>query len=944
MAWYLFWQQDGGEETWRLALADQRERIVRDNQPQFVTALDVDNDFKGEMTSEDLDKVHFRGNLYFDFDASSLDEVIPQFKKFLNKLKDEHQFDLDQASLYASGGKGFHAIVPVQCFLPKPNPKGYAHLPHIYKEVALELYVDTLDLRVYTARRGRQFRVENVIRPNGKYKVPITLAEALSMTPETYTALVSAPRHVAAPAPASLNSSLALLFSSSHDKVEKALKNRKKSKVDAKLLARFGGDVPPTILAIMRGENVASDAGFQKIATQLSITAHTLGKTEEQFLTLCAGLCESHQSDGTRYNTPAKRRAELMRMYRYMSNNPCYDFSIGGIKSLVAPETKTPDLDNGNVEIEEEEEGDESLDWSLTQGVRVTTRGIYKKTEEGLIKICAVGLSEPHQLIDVKTSNVIGYEVTVHLDGHKKGKYVLDMNMFLSRARFMQFTLSVGGSSVSATDPQIGAIADILRARAQKAGKQVYTTGREGLDVIILPSGELDIVWADRYGVLSRNGIAYRLVGERTSEPEFKTDIRNAPPLRGDGGDMTVPEEAREFFRNFFRINAPELLARMFGWYLACFFTQAIRHISEQFPLMQIYGPAGSGKTATNKLLIRLHYYMARPRTQSAVGGTKFAFEALVSASASIPLVIDEFKPREMRKDQVDVLKHLIRTNYDADHISKGRVSSDSGISRMDVRDSRNAAPLIFIGEALESQTAVIARSVEVPLTPESRRGCSAAFSYCHLHRDVLSRFGRHCMESAYQVNLDRLRDELHRNKVLVEQHAGIQGGNADRQVHNMAVILTGLEFGRKVLHRIFGDEFDSEIDRLRDAVLGRRETLVRRNMSEASKVIDTLAYLSRGEEEDKFRMQFGKDYVTNGVFIEIHMRNAYTKYVRFKRSLNEEVLFDNVEAFITGMSNYGALTDRVCIDSVLKDTASTAIFQFNTETLAIDGVGEFKS
>lgn len=944
MAWYAWYQVEGGEEQWHLTLAEDRERLIRDKQPQFTTILDADNNFKGEMTSEDMEKVHYRGPLYFDFDASSLEEVIPQFKKFLRKLSDEHEFDLTQAYLYASGGKGFHCIIPQQCFLPKPNPKGYMHLPLIYKEIALECYVDTLDLRVYTARRGRQFRTANVKRPSGKYKVPITLQEAMEMTEEMYKEFTSAPRHVAPPSPPTLNSALALLFSSAHDKVEKALKNRKKSKVDQKLLAKFGGDVPPSLLKIMQGEAVADGVGFQKIATQLSITAHALGKSEEQFLTLCAGLCDTHQSDGTRYNTPEKRRQELRRMYQYMRDNPCYEFSVGGIKSLVAAGVKTPDLDNGGVDLGEDEDeeqpgedGGEPLEWSLTHGMKVTSKGIFKKTEEGLVKVCAIGLTNPCQLIDVSNERVIGYEVDVHLDGKHKGRHVLDMGTFLSRARFMQFTLSVGGSSMTATDPQVGAVADILRSRAHRTGNQVYTTGREGLDVILLPGGDLDVVWADRFKVRSRNEATYRLVGSMTAEGEYKTDLANSPFLEDT-------PEAREFFKHLFHINTPEVLGRLFGWYLASFFNQPIRHIFDKFPILQVFGPAGSGKTETNHLFAHMHYWRAKPRMESIMEITPFAVEALVTGSGSVPLILDEFKPREMRKDRLDKARGIIRTNYNGGNISKGRLSSESGASRTDVRSFSNTAPIVFLGEAIESQSAIMDRCVMVSMSKDGKRGHVGDFEYVKAYREVMSAFGRNCMESALKVNFDKLREEIVRNVKAISEAVGDRAEDNNRPVFNMAVVLAGLAFGTRVMSRVFGTAFDEDFERLRTSVISRTESLIPRVMSEASKVLDTLAFLSRATEAERDALAYGTDYLVDNGHLEIRLRNCYTKYVRFKRSLGEEVLYDNVEAFITAMSMYSPLTDSQCIDSLLKDSATTKVFQFSLEQLTAEGVGEFKS
>lgn len=52
-------------------------------------------------------------------------------------------------------------------------------------------------------------------------------------------------------------------------------------------------------------------------------------------LALCEGLIQNHVSDGSRYNMPAKRRAELSHQFRYTSDNPCYSYSRGAVRNLV---------------------------------------------------------------------------------------------------------------------------------------------------------------------------------------------------------------------------------------------------------------------------------------------------------------------------------------------------------------------------------------------------------------------------------------------------------------------------------------------------------------------------------------------------------------------------------------------------------------------------------
>ena len=45
-------------------------------------------------------------------------------------------------------------------------------------DIAYELYVDTLDLRVYSGRKGRMWQTPNVKRESGKYNVGANCGEA----------------------------------------------------------------------------------------------------------------------------------------------------------------------------------------------------------------------------------------------------------------------------------------------------------------------------------------------------------------------------------------------------------------------------------------------------------------------------------------------------------------------------------------------------------------------------------------------------------------------------------------------------------------------------------------------------------------------------------------------------------------------------------------------
>ena len=139
---------------------------------------------------------------------------------------------------------------------------------------------------------------------------------------------------------------LSAMFMKASERIDKQVKARAKFKGDTEALARFKGEFPDSVKRLMSGEGVLPGVGFNKLAMQLAITANALGKTEEQLVEACEGLVQNHSSDSSRYNSPRKRKEELRRMHAYTHDNPLYEFSAGGIKSMCAAGVSTPDLEN----------------------------------------------------------------------------------------------------------------------------------------------------------------------------------------------------------------------------------------------------------------------------------------------------------------------------------------------------------------------------------------------------------------------------------------------------------------------------------------------------------------------------------------------------------------------------------------------------------------------
>lgn len=340
-----------GPSTWKPTDAGALANLLQGkNPPEFRTILAVQGapDFE-RLTVDQVRALAYAGPFYADLDGE-IGEVIPAFKALLGKLR-ALGLDLEAVRLFATGGRGFHLEMPAACFLPSGLPAGgIAGLPHIYREMAHQLYVELMDMRVYSSKKGRMWRCVNVKRGNGKYKVPITADEALSMTVESYAELCAAPRAFLGLAAPTFCAGLGQIFAKARDKVHAPKKRRKApEKVKAALATRFkvrGLPLPPSLLNLATGKSPAREgAGWNQICIQLAIVAHTMDLSEDSLVRLCAGLLENHTGDGTRYGTKGQREQELRAMFCYTDANITYDFSVGALKSILPKGSPCNDLE-----------------------------------------------------------------------------------------------------------------------------------------------------------------------------------------------------------------------------------------------------------------------------------------------------------------------------------------------------------------------------------------------------------------------------------------------------------------------------------------------------------------------------------------------------------------------------------------------------------------------
>lgn len=330
-----------GQTTWiPTTAACLTNMLASSRPPEFRTVLGIIGDNTRETPQSGYKTL---GPMYFDFDGENIEEAIHGFQGFLAKLQGI-SLNLDMVRLFASGVKGFHIEIPMQCFMETISNEGISNLAYTYRQCAHTLYVDTLDLRVFSAKKGRAWRVPNRRRERGTYKVPLTADEALNMTPQRCAELVSTPKAFPCLVAAELCPDLALIYTKARDTIaNKETQKRKVSGVAKSLKSRFGSRIPGVVAALGQGQFPAR-TGWNTTCIQLATLAHALGIPEDTTIEQYRGLINSHESDGSRYNTPAKRERELRRLYSYIEGSPAYEVSIGGIRSLLPQGLPCPEF------------------------------------------------------------------------------------------------------------------------------------------------------------------------------------------------------------------------------------------------------------------------------------------------------------------------------------------------------------------------------------------------------------------------------------------------------------------------------------------------------------------------------------------------------------------------------------------------------------------------
>lgn len=965
---YSYYQQVGGEEKWKPIQLTQLSTL-RD--AMFVTVLSTSEIISDSTTKDERAKTKHQGPMYFDWDGTDIEYVAANATRLIEKLLSLGVQE-DQLRIYATGQKGFHCLLDERIFMEKIPKGGTQNLPALYKELAYELAVPSLDFVVYSFRRA--WRQPNVLRTNGMYKVQITLAELREMTAKKYAEICSKPRPLTEPAAPTLCVDLAILFDKCSQKIKAVIGKRSKHKsVKLSQLADL-----PSIDALMQGQGVKPGAGFHPIAMQLGIYANARNWTADQLIEKCQGLVENHESDGNRYDTPSKREAELRRMFDYTNDNPCYDFSVGAMKVLMSH--PAPDLDGmpttaaqiGTlIETGEMPETGNS-DFNDMAGVVINKGGVYAPSEFGPKRITAISFENVRVLRSTDTSTISMVEADVLIDGKLIVRTPIELDIFHSASNFNKFAARLG-HAFQGNDAHVRGMYLRLMERSKQGGQDNYACSREGLDVINIPNHEDErlrkpfMIWADAKGVvleprIADTGVSISFQGYPDPRGQYRCDLASAPKLTDWLRVAGNKDKLGEAIEGMLTCHPPTIVAGVVGWYFACFYRMLFHKAYEQFPLLHVNGSAGSGKTAYSRAMLSLFYCDQEPKTLTP-SSTTFAITYCASGSASIPLVVDEYKPHEMPPGMHDSLKGRFRDAWQGRELQRGGGTRDSDDYRM-LSSTLLTAPIVFIAEAIEAETALMERVVLVTMarpTPIQASRNLMRFVKFERNKGTLAVLGKYIAADIVNTySIEKLREEFDELLGAACQEYMLQEGDVEtlpaekvrekfsakyRSIYSFTVAKFGLLKLKGLLGEIFNARFDEKMDEVIQHIYDRMADTNAATQAEWLKVINQFVDMSYLEEVTSYALKAGREYALikygGQDCVEISVRACYAKYRQFCRAISVKPLYTGEASFLHGLRDASALVETDFVGGKLKVPGGSVVF--NAEQLAQLGVRAFR-
>lgn len=912
MYYFLQFRPDK-KEQWRLYSEEQIEKNDLPGPPAFSTVLRVSENPE-TVTENGLDaieQVTYLGPMYFDFDDDeNIDRVLEDVNAVLDYLMNKLDIPAQFIHCYLSGGKGVHITIPEKVFGIKKATK---YLPMVYKEIMLTVKngahlenVSTLDESVYSCGRGRMWRCEGVARPgSGTYKVATTTSELADMNSEEYFAIVASPRpKQATPEPAKSVTFPKAEQLTKAAKVAAARKVRAMNQqctVPRETMREWEG-IPGCVERLITEGDCAS-SNWNQAAIQLAsyIAARYERSEEKEYMELLVQPFVKNVSSSSR-PTESERtkhvKEQLVRAFKgtlkfaqgafiHAIGRPCghcpvcrSDIATGATSQDDAGEDKYA----SNVRIRWDPAGYHLVDGEGA-GRQLTNFTFWPEKE--VFDLVAITTESGHTgWTRSERKELVG---KLFVEGAESTFSITVPEKAWGSKRDLIHAIKGRDAAVYCGDAEIQkmfvAVLQFARARAEE--KELEKMTRASVCGIILDrTGKKTVAhYVEAGGAITMLGTrsAYRFDGLAKQSPSL---LSSEDPYEND-------TELETAIRALCGVNEPVAVAMLLGWFASCHYRQHIQFEEPQFPLLNVYGNSGAGKSCLVLLMSLINGIdYLKADLQNVEVGTMYPLNKYVSSSTTVPRIVEEVNPVILGHTKYNYILGIFKASWGSSPIQRGQLRDrEVGIS-----EDRVSAPIAYTSEQPAMVSSLRNRSVEVKLQAKSLTNPIYRENYklAVKHRSAFSRLARSMVNVALHTSPDSLLKIFHSKAELVTPAMD------ERAKWGMQCCLTGLHMLMHTMdtHDIKGVD---AVQKLQDALvrfLGgtARITERGRSVSEVGRVIDHLNTMADPTFEDRFQIN-SNFYWRVGDSIYLVLQSCMPRYIGYARSIAQPPVITSFSA-----------------------------------------------
>jgi hypothetical protein len=648
---------------------------------------------------------------------------------------------------------------------------------------------------------------------------------------------------------------------------------------------------PPACIEALANYKVKTRANFNQAGLQFAAWAARSGAEKGVWRPLVNRMADNGTS--SKYTNPRDRVEHVESLVRFAQYAKGLQFSCHAMRSVVGvspcegcPLAQKTLVDQGH---------EDGLDLNIER----RDDGYYIVGQDKDRRVSTFVLDPVNETVEKSQGaddidRRISTQMRVRSQGLVLGHVSFEEGGLASKSAFIRQLEGINNLSFLGTDSDVQRIKHIVYHEGNEMG-EIVRVHASGVHLHQVADRQIFVYVEPGFSI---NQVRVKGTHEIAGKLPVAPRLRSVKLPQTDGQRQI----ASEALQALLRVNNRQTVAQLTGWFAACHLKTHLMKRYTQFPILSLWGNAGSGKTVSASLFAWLNGvdYTLNDSPMNVSSVTPWAMISYTSSSTTVPRLLDEYNKSKMMRRQYDQAGEIIKASWNGQVIARGTISKSraNGRTGAEVSETPITGPLVILSEQAPDTPAVQQRTIQVMMSRKAREGCEG-------HFERASQLREHLHGIAKAMVIESLRTPV----TWVEERVAAHKGSVPREVderprYSFQVALMGLDFLEKCVRELELDDAGL-IDELRDALktyLAERagEISKAKHRTEVDAVLEDVGTMVTLSVDDTDRwINYGRhiwlDEEKRRLYLDVPIVHAM--YLRFKNR-SDQVPLDRVSQF----------------------------------------------